>query len=70
MKKVLFILLAGVAAGMLLAPEKGIKTRKKLVKSLDDIKDRAVNEMNRLVEKGKDFTSKGKKAAQKASKTW
>jgi gas vesicle protein len=70
MKKVLLVLLAGVAVGMLLAPEKGSKTWKKIVDGLDDIKDKAVDEMNHLVDKGKDFAAKGKKAARKASKAW
>jgi hypothetical protein len=70
MKKVLFILLAGVAVGLLLAPEKGSKTWRKLVDGLDDIKDKAVDEMNNLVDKGKDFAAKGKQAAKKASKSW
>lgn len=70
MKKVLVVLLAGVAVGLLLAPEKGSKTWKKLVNGLDDIKDKAVGEMNNLVDKGKDIASKGKRAAEKASKSW
>ena len=53
MKKVLLILLAGVAVGMLLAPDKGSETWKRLVDGLDDIKDKAIDEMNNLVEKGK-----------------
>ncbi len=66
MKKVLLLLLAGVAVGLLIAPEKGTKTIKKLVDGLDDIKDKAVDEMNHLVEKGKDLTARAKKA----SKSW
>jgi gas vesicle protein len=66
MKKVLLLLLAGVAVGLLIAPEKGSKTIKKLVDGLDDIKDKAVDEMNHLVEKGKDLTARAKKA----SKSW
>jgi hypothetical protein len=70
MKRVLLLVLAGVAVGLLLAPEKGSKTIKKLVDGLDDIKDKAVDEMNHLVEKGKDIAAKGKLAAKKASKSW
>ncbi len=70
MKKVLLILLAGVAVGMLLAPDKGSETWKRLVDGLDDIKDKAIDEMNNLVEKGKGLTSKGKENAQKLSKNW
>ena len=70
MKKVLVILLAGVAVGLLLAPAKGSKTWKKIVDGLDDIKDKAVDELNNLVDKGKDIASKGKQAAKKASESW
>jgi gas vesicle protein len=70
MKKVLVILLAGVAVGLLLAPQKGSKTWKKIVNGLDDIKDKAVDEMNSLVDKGKDIAAKGKLAAKKVSKSW
>jgi hypothetical protein len=51
MKRVLLILLAGVAIGMLIAPEKGSETWTKLVDGLDDIKDKAMDEMNNLVAK-------------------
>jgi len=51
MKRVLLILLAGVAIGMLIAHEKGSETRTKLVGGLDDIKDKAMDEMNNLVAK-------------------
>jgi gas vesicle protein len=70
MKKVLLILLAGVAVGLLVAPQKGSKTWKKIADSLDDIKDKAVDEMNSLVDKGKGLASKGKMAAKKVSKSW
>jgi gas vesicle protein len=70
MKRVLLILLAGVAVGMLLAPEKGSKTWSKVVGGLDDIKDKAIDEMNNLVAKGKDLVSKGKQTAQRSSKFW
>ena len=70
MKRVLLILLAGVAIGMLIAPEKGSETWTKLVDDLDDIKDKAMDEMNNLVAKGKELVSKGKETAQKSSKFW
>ena len=53
MKKILLVLLAGAAAGYLLNSEKGTKTLKKLSGSLDDIKEKAMNEMNELLDKGK-----------------
>jgi hypothetical protein len=53
MKKVLFVLLAGAAVSYLLNSEKGTKTLKKLSDSLDDIKDKAMNDMGELLSKGK-----------------
>lgn len=70
MKKILFLLLAGVAVGMLLAPEKGSESWKKFVDGLDDIKDKATDEMNKLVDKGKIVLAKGKAKAQTASQDW
>lgn len=70
MKKILLLLLAGVAVGMLLAPEKGTETWKKLVDGLDDIKDKAVDEMNNLVNKGKGMVAKAQDKAKSVSQEW
>jgi gas vesicle protein len=70
MKNVLFVLLAGVAVGMLLAPDKGSKSWNKLVDSLDDVKKKTMDEIDNLVSKGKDLASKGKTAARNASRAW
>ncbi len=67
MKKVLIGLLAGVAIGILIAPDKGSATWKKIVDGLDDLKDKASNELNTVVEKGKDWISKGKETVSKAT---
>ena len=67
MKGLLFVLLAGVAVGMLLAPDKGSESWKKLADSLDDVKKKTMDEIDGLVSKGKDLASKGKKAARNAS---
>ena len=66
MKGLLFVLLAGVAVGMLLAPDKGSESWKKLVDSLDDVKKKTMDEIDSLVNKGKDLASKGKSAAKNA----
>jgi hypothetical protein len=67
MKKLLFVLLAGVAVGMLLAPEKGTETRKKLSDSLEDFKDKAMDGMNSMMDKGKVFMAKARDKAKTAS---
>jgi gas vesicle protein len=70
MKSILFVLLAGVAVGLLIAPEKGSKSWKKLVASLDDVKNKTMEEIDNLVTKSKDLASKGKGAAKNAAKSW
>lgn len=70
MKRVLLLLLAGVAVGLLIAPDKGSETWNKVVDGLDDVKDKAMDEMNNLVAKGKELVSKGMETAQKSSKFW
>ena len=45
------MLLAGVAVEMLLGSERGSETWKKLVDGLDDVKDKAMDEINNLTEK-------------------
>ena len=70
MKKILLVLLAGVAIGMLLAPEKGTETWKKLVDGLDDIKDKAIDEMDNLMDKSKVLIKKARAKAQSASEDW
>ena len=66
----LLLLLAGVAVGLLIAPDKGSETWNKVVDGLDDVKDKAMDEMNNLVAKGKELVSKGMETAQKSSKFW
>ena len=70
MKGLLFVLLAGVAVGMLLAPDKGSESWKKMVDSLDDVKKKTMDEIDNLVTRGKDLASKGKAAAKNASRAW
>ena len=70
MKGLLFVLLAGVAVGMLLAPEKGSKSLNKLMDGLDDVKKKTLDEIDSLVSQGKDLASKGKTAARNAAKAW
>jgi gas vesicle protein len=70
MKKALILILAGVAVGLFLAPDKGSETFNKLVKGFDDLKDKAMDEINDLVGKGKDVINKGKKMAGEASGKW
>lgn len=60
MKKALYFILAGVALGILIAPDKGSETRRKLKEGFDDWKDDAKDQLNGMVSKGKDLAGRGK----------
>ncbi|HTB25861.1 MAG TPA: hypothetical protein VK711_10835 [Puia sp.] len=57
MKKIIFLLAAAAAVGILLNTEKGSKTMKKLAASLDDIKDKALNDMSKIIDKSKKWVA-------------
>ena len=44
---------AGLAAGLLIAPDKGTETRKKLSKKTDDLR----NQVNSFIKSGKDYVN-------------
>ena len=52
--------LAGAATGILLAPDKGKNTRKKIKDSIDDLSARAKDSINDLSEKAKKTLTKEK----------
>jgi gas vesicle protein len=54
--------LAGAATGILLAPDKGKITRKKIKNSINDLSEKAKDTFNDLSEKAKDTLSKEKVA--------
>jgi len=58
MNKTLITLLIGIGIGILLAPDKGSETWKKLRESLDDYKDRIGDEAEELGEKAKKAVKK------------
>jgi gas vesicle protein len=58
MNKTLVTLLIGIGIGILLAPDKGSETWKKLRESLDDYKDRIGDEVEELGEKAKKTVKK------------
>jgi hypothetical protein len=53
MKKILFALLAVVAVGLLLKPEKTSETLKKITDAFDDFKYNTINDLNSLIDKSK-----------------
>jgi len=55
----LYALLAGVAIGMLIAPDKGSETRKRLFCKLDDLSDDFSDAANNFYEKSKTKMNEG-----------
>jgi gas vesicle protein len=70
MKKAFWLIMVGIAIGILVAPDKGSETRKKITDNLDDLKDKAKNGMDDLADRGKDIAKKGKEGAAEISKQW
>jgi len=60
MKKVIYLILAGVAIGILVAPGKGSETWQKLKEGFNDWKDGAMDQINDMVSQGKDLVRDGK----------
>ncbi len=62
--------MAGVAIGILIAPEKGSETLKKITDCLDDLQDKARQGMDDLKNSVRDMAKKSKENAQNFSKDW
>ena len=60
MNKILLSLLAGVAVGLLLAPDKGSETLKKLRSRFNDYKDQAEDQADELAGKARKAFNKGR----------
>jgi gas vesicle protein len=70
MKKAFWLIMAGVAIGILIAPDKGSETWKKITDKLDDLKDNAKNSIDDLVDSGKNIAKKGKEGVTEVSQEW
>ncbi len=70
MKKAFWLIMTGVAIGILIAPDKGSETWKKITDSLDDLKDKAGKSVDDLIDTGRDMIKKGRKSAEEVSNEW
>ena len=61
MNKILVGLLAGIAIGVLLAPDKGSETLRKIRSRISDYTDQAEDEADDLADKARSAINKGKK---------
>jgi gas vesicle protein len=61
MNKILVGLLAGIAIGVLLAPDKGSETLRKIRSRINDYTDQAQDEADDLADQAKSAINKGKK---------
>lgn len=60
MKKALYLILGGVALGILIAPRKGSETWDKIKEGFKDWTDEAKDQVGDLISQGKDLAGKGK----------
>ena len=66
MNKILLSLMAGILIGVLIAPDKGSETLRKVRSRLDDYKDRVTDEADDWAGKGKDVLDKGRSKLKEA----
>jgi gas vesicle protein len=65
MRKAFYLILAGVAIGLLIAPAKGSETWQKIRDSFDDLKNDSVDHVNDIIADGKERVSRVKNDANK-----
>jgi gas vesicle protein len=64
LKNALYLILAGVAIGILVAPDKGSETWRKLKDGFNDWKDGATDQINDIVSRGKELIGRGSDGAE------
>lgn len=60
MNKTLTVFLLGVGAGILLAPDKGSVTIRKLRARLNELKDKTTDQADELIQKGREGFGEGR----------
>lgn len=66
MNKIVLAALAGIGIGLLIAPDKGSATRKKLTGKFNDLKDQAKDGIDDLADSAKDVINSARKKAKSA----
>jgi gas vesicle protein len=68
MKKAFYLLLTGVAIGILIAPRKGSETREKLKEALQNWKEEVQDQTNKVDSQGKTVLDNGKASVENMNK--
>jgi len=68
MRKVFYLILTGIAFGILVAPGRGSETWRKIADFLDDLKTRTRDTINDLTGRAKNISDDGKAGVEKAAK--
>ncbi len=70
MKSAFWLIMTGIAIGILIAPDKGSETWKKITDGLDDLKQKVRQSMDDMSETSNDIAEKGKQGVEEVAKEW
>jgi gas vesicle protein len=70
MRKVFYLILTGLALGILLAPGKGSDTWQKITDCLDDLKSKTKDTINDLIGGAKKMAEEAKTGVEKTADKW
>ena len=70
MRKVFYLILTGIAFGILVAPGRGSETWQKIADFLDDLKTRTRDTINDLTGGAKNMSEERKAPVEKVAKEW
>jgi hypothetical protein len=70
MRKVFYLILTGIAFGILIVPGRGSETWQKIADILDDLKSKTKNTINDLIGGAKNMAEEGKTGVEESAKEW
>jgi hypothetical protein len=70
MRKLFYLILTGIAIGILLAPGKGSDTWRKITDCLDNLKSKTKDTINGLAGGARNMAEEGKSGAEKTANPW